>query len=215
MKTIEVYSIASAHELVVRWLNRDGYPIMTEDDELTLEGEPVSIHIDGILHHRIHPRAPFKEQMAEEYANQIINGTDNSFDYTYHDRLFDWVSFSEDKINRINQIEEMIERLKNNNRTRRAVAIAWDPVDDTCAKNVPCLNWLQFVIRENKLCMHVLFRSNDMLSAFGQNAYGLTKLQMLVAEDLNIKTGYYEHVSMIPHIYPRRDESDLKKILGC
>ena len=36
-------------------------------------------------------------------------------------------------------------------------------------QHIPCLNWVQATIRNNKLILHVIFRSNDCYSAFPSN----------------------------------------------
>ena len=61
--------------------------------------------------------------------------------------------------------------------------------------------------------MRVVFRSNDMLLAFGANAYALTMLQKKIADELGLEVGTYTHIALIPHVYHKRDAKDLELML--
>jgi thymidylate synthase len=98
--------------------------------------------------------------------------------------------------------------------TRRAVAITWTPEVDQDEKNVPCLQLIMCTIRRGRLDMKVVFRSNDMLSALGANMYGLTELQKFIADKIGVPVGTYTHISLVPHVYYKRDASELSKMLG-
>lgn len=214
MKLIRAHCIGRAHELIVAYIYRNGYERVTVDGEKTLEIDGSCIIIDHPLTQpMISERAPFGEQFAREYASQILNGTKSAFDYTYHDRLFEWKTCFSDFIP-IDQIEYIVQDLCATTATRRAVASLWIPSDDILKKNVPCLNLLQCKVVDNKLCMDVVFRSNDMCSAFGQNAFGLVMLQRYIADRVGIEMGRYKHISLIPHIYIKRDATDIKRLIG-
>ena len=60
---------------------------------------------------------------------------------------------------------------------------------------------IQFLIRENKLDMMVLFRSNDLLKAFFFNAFALIMLQEKIAAELGLPIGTYTHRSNSMHCY--------------
>jgi thymidylate synthase len=62
--------------------------------------------------------------------------------------------------------------------------------------------------------MKVVFRSNDMLSAAGPNKFALVHLQKHIADALGLPCGPYTHVSLVPHIYYRRDMNDLQAFCG-
>ncbi|MDE2521550.1 MAG: thymidylate synthase, partial [Methanocorpusculum sp.] len=71
------------------------------------------------------------------------------------------------------------------------------------------LQLVQCVVREGRLDMKVVFRSNDMLSAAGANMFALARLQEFVAKEVGVATGAYTHVALVPHIYFRRDAADI------
>jgi thymidylate synthase len=112
----------------------------------------------------------------------------------------------------INQIESIIYKLNRKPNSRRAQAITWMPRIDINSDNPPCLQRIQCLIRDGKLHMDVNFRSNDCLSAFGQNAYALTFLQKMIADELGVPVGRYTHYITSAHIYFERDAEELKRL---
>jgi len=124
----------------------------------------------------------------------------------------------------IDQImESIIERLAFNPESRRAIAITWLPFQDISAGEPPCLQIVQGLIdKSNHLNLVCVFRSNDMLSAWGQNAYGLAHLQKYICEQINLKrkgneaiitSGWLETISISAHMYFHRDQMELKLFL--
>lgn len=209
MKLIKSCSIGRLHELIVEHISANGYQIKTEDGEVALQGEPVCLYTDTPFDdYRISKCSSFQKEFMEKYTHDLLYGNENDFVYTYHKRLFEY--------NGVNQIDYIVKKLSDENRSRRAVAITWMPDKDEGVKDVPCLQYIQCCInpKTNKLDMYVAFRSNDMLSAFGANAYALTCLQREIAFKLNLEVGSYTHVSWIPHIYAIRDAADLKRFLN-
>jgi len=215
-------TIADAHKKVCKEIFEDGEEIITEDREVTFEyPEPVLIIIEEPLKEpRVSSFCGFGEHAMEQYTNDLLNGSDNEFVYTYHERLFEYISYdmvsSEYGINLfqdyyLNQIYELIEKMKKEPTTRRAQAITWYPEHDLLSDNPPCLQRIQCMIRTGKLHMDVNFRSNDMISAFNQNAYALTKLQELIADELGLPVGRYTHYITSAHMYFERDAEELKK----
>jgi len=124
----------------------------------------------------------------------------------------------------IDQIQEsIINRLIANPISRRAIAITWFPVQDITADEPPCLQLVQCIIdKTNHLNLVCVFRSNDMLSAWGQNAYGLAHLQKYICDQINLKRtsngqnieqGWLETISISAHMYFHRDQLELNLFL--
>ncbi|HOH54353.1 MAG TPA: thymidylate synthase [Fervidobacterium sp.] len=152
---------------------------------------------------------------AEQYADQILHGTKADFDYTYHNLLFRYeYNLNGPACNIFNQVEYVINELREHPTSRQAVMSLWNPPVHFDMENCPCLNHVQCVIINGKLCMNVTFRSNDMCAAFGQNAFGLVHLQKYIADALGLPVGRYQHISLIPHIYITRDENDIERLVG-
>lgn len=206
MKLIKTYSVGRAQELVVDLIKKWGHPTTTEDGEKTLQIEPLCIQIDTPMSEpRIACCSSYGEAFLKSYTDKVLNGyMESEFDYDYHSRLCNYDG-------KVNQIDYIVSKLREEPTSRRAMAITWSPVIDTHEKNCPCLQYIQATVNNGKLDMLVLFRSNDMLSAFGCNAYAMTMLQKTIADKLGITVGTYTHISVVPHIYHIRDKSELER----
>ena len=114
----------------------------------------------------------------------------------------------------IDQIAYIVDKLRSSPNTRRAIAITWNPVIDEKLDDCPCLQLVQCTVRDGKLAMRVIFRSNDMLTAAGANMYALVQLQKSIADKLGVPCGTYTHISLVPHIYYIRDAHDIEPFCG-
>ena len=220
MKMIHTYCIGKAHELIVKEIYSKGYERITTKGEKTLEIDGSCIVIDNpFTEPMVSDKAAFGRMFAEQYADQILHGTKADFDYTYHNLLFDYeyINDSTDRVmdyDTFNQVAYVINELREHPTSRQAVMSLWNPPEHFDMENCPCLNHVQCVIIDGKLCMNVTFRSNDMCAAFGQNAFGLVHLQKYIADALGLPVGRYQHISLIPHIYITRDENDIERLVG-
>jgi len=149
---------------------------------------------------------PVKSDALFQYVNGLNNHDLNGFIYTYPNRIF--------KHFQVNQYKTMKQRLLNSIGSNRAMAIIYDPISDCEIKDIPCLQLVQAIVRDNNLSLHCYFRSNDMFGAFYSNMFLLTYLALKLRDDLNkeiINTqlgfdGIYYHSSS-SHIY----KSDIKQ----
>ncbi len=104
--------------------------------------------------------------------------------------------------NRNNQLDYVVNELKRNPKSRRAVLSIYDGKEhDQYAKDTPCTLNIVFTIRDNKLCMSVQMRSNDLWFGFCNDQYCFSRLQEMVAEKLGLKVGWYYHFANNLHIY--------------
>ena len=107
------------------------------------------------------------------------------------------------------QIDWVIDHLKSDNGSRRAVIAMWDPANDPWAvtdgsKDVPCNTTIYFRVTDGKLTMTVSCRSNDIVwGCYGANAVHMSYLHELVALGVGIPMGPYYQISNNWHIYPR------------
>ena len=118
-------------------------------------------------------------------------------EYTYGERIFEHDG--------INQINSVIERIKKNRNTRRAVVSTWNVNKDTLSNKSPCLDFIQFVVQDG-LYMTAYFRSNDMFKAWALNAFALRMLQFYVSRQTGILPADLTIISSSAHIY----ESDFR-----
>lgn len=181
---------------VIRRIMENGMLLRGERDSRTKWLDNVVIHIADPYTNRVSEKYPFSEiVLKEKYATQLLNPDRLDFDYTYGERLNAW------GLEVINQIDYVITKLKASPNTRRAVATTWDPRKDTLVDEVPCLNHFVFMVRENKIDLSVMIRSNDMYGAWPANVYALGELLSHVSEKVGLETGRITTMSVNAHVY--------------
>lgn len=150
---------------------------------------------------------------------EILNGA-------YGQRIFRWdgafdvldQSYTDDEGNThpsfelqqitVNQFEKAFEQLKADPDSRQATIVLFNPVQDYReTKDKPCTNLLRFTIRNGKLNMMVVMRSNDIWYGFPYDIFNFTMLQEIMAGKLGVEVGKYTHIADSLHIYEQHFEA--------
>tara|TARA_R110002020_G_scaffold253036_1_gene466792 strand:- start:328 stop:957 length:630 start_codon:yes stop_codon:yes gene_type:complete len=106
--------------------------------------------------------------------------------------------------NRYSQLDRIIDILHADKHSRQAVLSFYDGKEvSEYAYDTPCTNTVHFQIVNKKLCMTVNMRSNDIWFGFCNDQYCFSKLQELVAKELNVKVGWYYHFASNIHLYKK------------
>lgn len=212
MKSIHVVaeSLPLAWEQAVIACWRQGASFPTEYDK---RGDPNSRDVTCLIHvtkpfdePRIHRAFPGGLDDLEKYRSEVlygvhdhwINPAEGKWEYTYHERLFE---YRVPQIGVIDQIAAAVEKLKAVPYTRRAQAVTWQAWNDTNIGDPACLQRLWFRIDGGKLHMNVHMRSNDAFKAAFMNMYGFTELQREMAAAIGVAPGEYMHIADSFHIY--------------
>ena len=118
------------------------------------------------------------------YLEEDANG-DKPFIYTYSERMKNIQLCTRGGHNDyFNQYEIIKRRLIEHMGSNRAVATLYSAGLDETEQHIPCLNWIQATIRNNKLLLHVMFRSNDCYGAWVSNMYFISFIGIRLVEDL-------------------------------
>ena len=103
---------------------------------------------------------------------------------------------------RKDQLDEVICKLKENPKTRQAAISIYDAKEmHMYNSDTPCTYAVQFTILDDKLNMCVTMRSNDLWYGFCNDQYCFSKLQLMVADKLEIRLGEYYHFAHNLHLY--------------
>lgn len=146
----------------------------------------------------------------EQYRQEMLDGIldfeieKGNWKYTYHDRMVNYPTEAVDNCIptfHFNQIDFVINELKRNPSSRRAVIQVRNPSIDAFSDDPACLQHIQYLIRNNKLECKVLFRSNDACKATFMNAFALICLQERIANELGVEVGSYTHRANSFHCY--------------
>ncbi len=132
----------------------------------------------------------------EQYRQEMLDGIldfeidRGNWTYTYHSRLAPQLPF-------------IIDELKRNPYSRRAVIDIRDWEKETASDDPACLQHIQYFVRDGKLHCKVLFRSNDACKATFMNAFALIMLQKKIADELGYEIGSYTHRANSFHCYAK------------
>lgn len=121
----------------------------------------------------------------------------------YGPRLRAW---GEQKVDQVNEVRQL---LSTDPTSRRAVAAIYDPSLDFAneSKDVPCNNWLHFMLREDRLDLNVVIRSNDIFWGFsGINTFEWSVLHEAMAFWLGASVGTATFFISSLHLYDEFDE---------
>lgn len=155
---------------------------------------------------------PIKSDALYEYVKSFENDSDQGFVYTYPNRIL--AHFD------INQFNVMKDRILTSLGSNRAVAITYDPALDCNREDIPCLQFLQAIVRDGELTIHCLFRSNDIYGAFYSNMFFIAYIGIKLKEELNkelisekLNFGGIHYHSTSGHIY-NTDIKSAKKLVS-
>jgi thymidylate synthase len=137
----------------------------------------------------------------DEDEKGVLNGA-------YGERLRDW--------NGVDQFIEVYHKLKRDPYSRQSVMVIWDPERDNklhengnYSKDIPCTNYFNFQIRDGKLNMWTVMRSNDLHKGTLYDIPNFMIFQNILAGWLNVEVGKYTHSAASFHIY----ESDVENFI--
>lgn len=103
------------------------------------------------------------------------------------------------------QLAGLISHLELDSSSRHGVIVTWDPSSDglggVAKKNVPCPYTFTVNIIGNRLNLHNIVRSNDMILGFLADVAGFALLQYILAQRLGVRPGIYTHSISNAHIY--------------
>ena len=141
---------------------------------------------------------PLKSEALYDYVTSLdqldkIVLDEDSFIYTYSERLQNYQGR--------NQLIDIVERLKQDMGSNRAVAVTFNPFLDNEREDIPCLQLIQALVRNDKLILSVYFRSNDLYGAFPSNMMFLTYLGMKIANELGVEFDYIDYHCSSLHVY--------------
>jgi thymidylate synthase len=224
---IEGDNLADVWEQSLIGLHKNGCDVKTEydkpDDPPSKDCTMLMVVKNPLSEPMIHRDIPGGLEDLQEYVMEVLEGikdhcvrkpgedpNDTRWEYTYHQRLFDYSVPGSDK--HFDQIELMAKKLAETPYTRRAQAITWKVWEDNYCFDPACLQsiWCRLLPGDDttwRLNMNVRFRSNDAYKAAFMNMFALVQLQNKIAGRINelsgktVVLGRYMHEADSYHIY--------------
>lgn len=163
----------------------------------------------------------YVEDLDNSEMINICYDNDTDFIYTYPERLKAIAVVHRDgDVDLMNQINVMAERLEENKGSNRAVATLYQCGLDSWQEHIPCLNWLQALIRDDELVLSVMFRSNDIYNAFPSNMYFISYIGIQLVDRLRTKYpvlkfyGIYYNCTSAHYYTDEVTDEIIEKIIG-
>lgn len=105
----------------------------------------------------------------------------------------------------VDQLDEVRRLLQRDPASRRGVIELFDPARDfEETRDVPCNNWLHFLLRDGRLDLHIATRSNDVWWGFsGINTFEWSLLHEALAHWLSVDVGVQRYFISSLHLYER------------
>lgn len=114
---------------------------------------------------------------------------------------FQWRSFPNPKGESIDQLQNVIDQIRNNPDSRRLIVCAWNPayVEDMALPPCHCL--FQFGVIDGKLNCHLYQRSADVFLGVPFNIASYALLTHMVAQVCGLEVGEFVHTLCDAHLY--------------
>ncbi len=200
-QSIQAETLDEALKSAVAFIFKNGSVHVDDRGIITIECRSFTVTITDAL-----SKVPdgFSNGYIKNYVEEFMEGPKNPMEYNYHERIFKrWG----------NQVERVVEMLEDHSSTRRMVISLWDQKSDLENPCPPCLDIIWVCIRNDKLEMHVLFRSHHIATvtedgklmkgegAFVPNIIALVNLQNYIAKKLEVERGAFVLSEFSGHLY--------------
>lgn len=201
---IKARTIQALWLLLIRRVMKDGQEYVDEHGSKVKELLNVVWTVERPNDSEIPDNCLFKGNLMEKYEKQFLDPELKGFKYQYGHRLRTYFG--------VDQVDEAIKRLKSFKYTRRATMVTLDPRKDCFEDDIPCCDLIDFKLRDGKLYLTAVFRSNDLGSAVVPNFFALRYLGNYVAKEVGVQLGSVTVQSISLHVY-EHDFQDMKKVI--
>jgi thymidylate synthase len=114
---------------------------------------------------------------------------------------YQWRSWPAPDGRHIDQIQRVLDDLKNNPDSRRIIVSAWNVADLDKMALAPCHAFFQFYVADGKLSCQLYQRSADLFLGVPFNIASYALLTMMMAQVTGLKPGDFVHTLGDAHIY--------------
>ncbi|RZK50263.1 MAG: thymidylate synthase [Pedobacter sp.] len=117
-----------------------------------------------------------------------------------------WRSWPSPNGGHIDQIQQVIQQIKNNPDSRRLIVSAWNVAEIENMALPPCHAFFQFYVAEGKLSCQLYQRSADIFLGVPFNIASYALLTMMVAQVCDLEYGEFIHTLGDAHLYSNHIE---------
>ncbi len=113
----------------------------------------------------------------------------------------------------VDQLKDVIERIKTNPNDRRMIVSAWNPPEIPSMSLPPCHCFYQFYVAQGKLSLLMYQRSCDTFLGVPFNIASYSLLLMMVSKVTKLEPGEFIHVLGDTHIYSNHFEQVKEQLI--
>jgi thymidylate synthase len=114
---------------------------------------------------------------------------------------YQWRSWPDYNGGHIDQIQNIVDEIKNNPNSRRMLVSAWNVADIKNMNLPPCHCLFQFYVADGRLSLQLYQRSADTFLGVPFNIASYALLLMMMAQVTGLKPGDFVHTTGDTHIY--------------
>jgi thymidylate synthase len=108
--------------------------------------------------------------------------------------------------NGVDQLQFILDEIKNNPQSRRMILSAWNPAEIKNMALPPCHTLIQFYVADGRLSLQLYQRSADIFLGVPFNIASYALLLLMVAQVTGLKPGEFVHTLGDAHIYSNHFE---------
>ncbi len=112
-----------------------------------------------------------------------------------------WRSWPDYDGGTIDQIQQVVDQLKNNPNSRRMIVSAWNVAEVNKMALPPCHSLFQFYVADGRLSLQLYQRSADTFLGVPFNIASYALLLMMMAQVTGLKAGDFVHTTGDTHLY--------------
>lgn len=176
----------------MRFQLKDHFPLLTTK----------KVHLKSIIHELLwFIKGDTNVEYLKENGVRIWNewaGDDGELGRVYGAQWRDWTNSRGEKIDQLSQV---IEQIKNNPNSRRLLIVAFNPGELDQMALPPCHAFFQFYVADNKLSCQLYQRSADVFLGVPFNIASYALLTLMVAQATGLEPGEFIHTLGDAHLY--------------
>ena len=124
---------------------------------------------------------------------------------------YQWRSWPTPDGGHVDQIQQVIDQIKNNPDSRRLIVSAWNVGEIETMALPPCHAFFQFYVADGKLSCQLYQRSADIFLGVPFNIASYALLTMMMAQVCGLKAGDFIHTLGDAHLYQNHlEQADLQ-----
>jgi thymidylate synthase len=114
---------------------------------------------------------------------------------------YQWRSWTTADGQHIDQLQQVIEQIKNTPDSRRMIVSSWNVGDLHKMRLPPCHAFFQFYVADNRLSCQLYQRSADIFLGVPFNIASYALLTLMIAQVCNLEAGDFVHTLGDAHLY--------------